>query len=65
MKEKLKENECRYKGDFDYVVIGSSFCGLSFTKRVLEKQPEAKILIIDRGVILSTSKIFLLNILAQ
>lgn len=49
MKEK-QWNECRYKGDFDYVVIGSSFCGLSFTKRVLEKQPEAKILIIDRGV---------------
>ena len=43
-------NECCYTGEFDYVVIGSSFCGLSFTKKVLEKQPEAKILIIDRGV---------------
>ena len=43
-------NDCRYTGDFDYIVIGSSFCGLSFTTRVLQRQPEAKILIIDRGV---------------
>ena len=42
-------NECRSLGTFDYVVIGSSFCCLSFTKIVREKQPEAKILIIERG----------------
>lgn len=42
-------DDCRYTGDFDYVVIGSSICGLSFTQRIMKKQPEAKILIIDRG----------------
>jgi choline dehydrogenase-like flavoprotein len=41
--------KARTRGDFDYVVIGSSFCALGFTKRVLENNPTAKILIIDRG----------------
>ena len=39
----------RTSGEFDYVVIGSSFCALGFTKKVLENNPNAKILIIDRG----------------
>ena len=39
----------RCGGDFDYVVIGSSFCALGFTHQALKKNPNAKILIIDRG----------------
>ena len=42
-------NECRKQGNFDYVVIGSSFCAWAFTKRMLEKNPKAKILILERG----------------
>lgn len=36
-------------GDFDYVVIGSSFCTLGFTYQALKNNPKAKILIIERG----------------
>ena len=42
-------NESRVQGNFDYVVIGSSFCAWAFTKRMLEKNPKAKILILERG----------------
>ena len=42
-------NECRKQGNFDYVVIGSSFCAWAFTKRMLENDPKAKILILERG----------------
>ena len=42
-------NECRKQGNFDYVVIGSSFCAWAFTKRMLEKNLKAKILILERG----------------
>ena len=37
------------KGEFDYVVIGSSFCALAFTHQVLKNKSDAKILIVDRG----------------
>ena len=35
--------------DYDYVVIGSSFCALAFTTRVLQNKPDAKTLIIEGG----------------
>ena len=34
---------------FDYVVIGSSFCALAFIHRTLENNPNAKILVLERG----------------
>lgn len=36
-------------GNFDYVVIGSSFCAMGFIHQVLIRNPNAKILIIERG----------------
>ena len=44
--------ENRKRGDFDYVIIGSSFCALAFTTQVLENKPDAKILILERGTYL-------------
>ena len=41
-----KDRKCE---DFDYVVVGSSFCALGFTQRMRKNNPEAKILIIERG----------------
>ena len=41
--------EDRISGDFDFVVIGSSFCALGFTHQMLLNNPKAKILIIERG----------------
>ena len=43
-------NADRSTGAFDYVIIGSSFCALGFTKQMLDKKPDAKILIIERGM---------------
>ena len=40
----------RRHGGFDFVIIGSSFCALAFANRALNNNPEAKILIIERGV---------------
>ncbi|WP_405248074.1 GMC oxidoreductase [Cellulophaga sp. Asnod2-G02] len=34
---------------FDFIVIGSSFCCLAFVERTLTKNPFAKILILERG----------------
>ena len=34
---------------FDYVVIGSSYCALGFISRVVENNPKAKILMLERG----------------
>ena len=42
-------NDCRKHGNFDYVIVGSSFCAWAFTQRMLEKNPKAKILILERG----------------
>ena len=39
----------RRQGNFDFVVIGSSFCALAFTHKVLENNPKANVLIIERG----------------
>ena len=39
----------RNSGDFDYVIVGSSFCALGFTHQMLKKNPTVKIIIIDRG----------------
>ena len=36
-------------GDFDYIVIGSSFCCLGFIHQVLANNPFAKILILEYG----------------
>lgn len=44
--------ENRKHGHFDYVIIGSSFCALAFTTQMLENDPDAKILIIERGAYL-------------
>ena len=37
---------------FDYVIIGSSFCALAFITQALKNNPNAKILIIERGTYL-------------
>jgi hypothetical protein len=34
---------------YNYVVIGSSFCALAFIHRMLENNPEAKILVLEKG----------------
>lgn len=39
----------RYSGDFDYIVIGSGPCSLGFVDRVLQKNHNARILVIERG----------------
>ena len=39
----------RRKANYDYVIIGSSFCALAFVKRALKNNPDAKIIIIERG----------------
>jgi hypothetical protein len=44
--------ENRKCGRFDYVIIGSSFCALAFTTQALKNNPDAKILIIERGAYL-------------
>ena len=36
-------------GDFDFVVVGSGFCCFSFVQRVLEKNPSARVLILEKG----------------
>ena len=37
------------RGDFDYIVVGSSFCCLGFIHQVLDRNPFAKILILEYG----------------
>ena len=37
------------KGDFDYIVVGSSFCCLGFIHQVIANNPFAKILILEYG----------------
>ena len=39
----------RTKGNFDYVIIGSSFCATGFTCQLLKNNPNANILIIEGG----------------
>ena len=45
-------DENRKCGNFDYVIVGSSFCALAFTTQALKNNPDAKILIIERGAYL-------------
>ncbi len=35
---------------YDYVVIGSSFCSLAFIHRILQNGPEAKIIVLEKGL---------------
>lgn len=39
----------REEKQFDYIVIGSGFCALGFIERVLKKDDNARILLIERG----------------
>ncbi|NEO30781.1 MAG: GMC family oxidoreductase [Symploca sp. SIO3C6] len=39
----------REEKQFDYIVIGSGFCALGFIERVLKKDADARILLIERG----------------
>lgn len=41
--------EARENKTYDYIVIGSGFCGYAFAERILTKDPEARILMIERG----------------
>lgn len=34
---------------FDHIVIGTGHCGLAFAERVLQRRPEARILMLERG----------------
>ena len=45
--EEWKSN--RNLGSYDYVIIGSSFCALAFVTQALKQNPDAKILLIERG----------------
>jgi len=42
-------------GEFDYVVIGSSYCALGFITKVAENNPKAKILVLEQGQCFYTS----------
>lgn len=41
--------EAKENNSYDYIVIGSGFCGYAFAKRILEKDKEATVLMIERG----------------
>ena len=36
-------------GEYDYVVVGSSYCALGFITKVAENNPNAKILVLEQG----------------
>ncbi|NEP50013.1 MAG: hypothetical protein F6K65_14815 [Moorea sp. SIO3C2] len=44
-----KWKKTREEKQFDYIVIGSGFCALGFIERVLNKDDNARILLIERG----------------
>ncbi len=46
---KTEWKKVREEEQFDFIVIGSGFCSLAFTERVLKNNPHAKILIVERG----------------
>ena len=48
MSDEEWRESCNHQ-DYDYVIIGSSFCALTFTTQVLINKPDAKILIIEGG----------------
>ena len=37
------------RNDYDYVVVGSSFCSLAFIDRTLQNNPKAKVLVLEKG----------------
>ena len=39
----------RSSGEFDYIVVGSSFCGFAFAQRILGINPYAKVIVLERG----------------
>lgn len=39
----------REEEQFDYVIVGTGFCSLAFAKRILDKDPHSRILMIERG----------------
>lgn len=41
--------QVREEERFDYIIIGTAFCALGFVDRVLNKNPHARILILERG----------------
>ncbi len=43
----------RNSGDYDYVIVGSSFCAFGFIYQALQRNPDNKILIIERGKYIS------------
>ena len=45
----LSDFEDCLTGDFDYIIIGSSFCAFGFVEQMLRKNPAAKILIVEKG----------------
>jgi len=42
--KKIREEE-----QFDYVVVGTGFCGYAFSERILSQDPMARILMLERG----------------
>lgn len=46
---KTEWKEIREFHDFDYIVIGSGFCGYAFAERILSKNKSARILMLERG----------------
>lgn len=41
--------QAREQQRFDFIVVGSGFCALAYATRVLEREPERRILILERG----------------
>jgi choline dehydrogenase-like flavoprotein len=41
--------EAREEGEFDFIIIGSGFCGLAFVEHALKQNPHYRILMIERG----------------
>lgn len=41
--------DAREQEQFDYIILGSGFCSLAFSERILAAEPNKKILIIERG----------------
>lgn len=41
--------QVREQERFDFIVVGSGFCALAFAKRILDHEPDQRILILERG----------------
>lgn len=51
--------------DFDFVVIGSSYCAYAFVERTLLRQPNARILLIERGSFYLTDHLYNMTVPCQ